>query len=160
MKSKLYLSIIVNIVLVSVMALFFLVAFRERKAYVVNQVMFESFKGQQELSEKLEKLQDDHQRKLDSLSVVIRSEKGEAASIRQYEEIADYFAMLEQEISQKYTEDLWKQINSYVADFGREQGYDFIYGATGNGNLMYASDAHDITEDLVNYINLKYEGDD
>ena len=160
MKNRLYLSIIVNIVLVSVVAMLFLGGFRERKAYVVNQVMFESFKGQQELSLELEKLQAEHQRKLDSLSVMIRSGKGEASLIQQYEEMAEYFTLLEQEISQKYTEDLWKQINSYVADFGREQGYDFIYGATGNGNLMYASDAHDITEDLVDYINLKYEGDD
>lgn len=59
----------------------------------------------------------------------------------------------------EYNEAIWKQLNQYVRDFGKENGYDFIHGNTGNGNLMYAdTDAYDLTETVKKYINDRYNG--
>ena len=50
------------------------------------------------------------------------------------------------------------QLNSYVKEFAEEYGYDYIMGATGGGNLWYIKPAKNITEDVLIYVNLKYEG--
>ncbi|MGZ3884334.1 MAG: OmpH family outer membrane protein [Bacteroidia bacterium] len=55
-------------------------------------------------------------------------------------------------------EKVWKQINQYVADYGKENGYDVILGANGQGSLMYASESAEITTEILRYANNKYEG--
>jgi outer membrane protein len=59
----------------------------------------------------------------------------------------------------KYTEEIWNRINIYVKEYGERNGYTYIYGANGEGNLMYASNAEDITAEVKEYINKRYNGD-
>ena len=66
----------------------------------------------------------------------------------------------QQELSSRYTADIWKRINHYVSDYGKTEGYDFIFGATGDGGLMYANDVNDITDEVILYLNKKYESGD
>ena len=63
---------------------------------------------------------------------------------------------LEEELTARYTSDIWKHINEGIAEFGKAEGYDFIFGASGNGGIMYADEANDITDRVVTYINLRY----
>ena len=48
---------------------------------------------------------------------------------------------------------IWDQINLKVSEFGKEKGYDYIFGAKGDGSIMYASDSKDVTKELIEYIN-------
>ncbi|PKP22872.1 MAG: hypothetical protein CVU05_01935 [Bacteroidetes bacterium HGW-Bacteroidetes-21] len=59
-------------------------------------------------------------------------------------------------LSEKLSGEVWKQLNEYVEEYGKAYGYDYIFGAAGNGSLMFANSGNDITEDVVKYINLKY----
>ena len=49
-------------------------------------------------------------------------------------------------------------INDYVKEYGKKKGYDIIFGASGSGNVMYASEASDLTEDVLKGLNAEFEG--
>lgn len=55
-------------------------------------------------------------------------------------------------------EKIWKQINQYISDYGKENKVDIILGANGQGSLMYANDKIDITKDVIEFVNNKYVG--
>lgn len=127
----------------------------EKKAYIQNQRVFAEFKGTLQLEQKLGKLKVLHKSQLDSLGAVAR---GNEALVSAYEDAQRRYALEEQELSDKYTVDLWKEINQHLTHFGKERGYDFIFGATGNGTIMFANDAHDVTNEVITYLNTQYEG--
>lgn len=51
---------------------------------------------------------------------------------------------------------IWKRLNPYLEDFGKEEGYQFIYGANGTGNVLYADKEQDITDEVIKYVNKRY----
>jgi outer membrane protein len=65
----------------------------------------------------------------------------------------------DQRLAEQYSQQIWKQINQYVSDYGKENNFSFIYGASGNGAIMYAQDKYDVTIELTSYINEKYKGE-
>lgn len=127
---------------------------KEKSAFVYNERLFSAFKGTIELQKRLNALEVQHKRSLDSLMTLPLTQSNMA--IMEEEKIRVETVM--EELSSKYTADLWKQINESVSDYGKENGYDFIFGASGDGSLMYAHTANDITPDVIQYINRKYEG--
>jgi outer membrane protein len=63
-----------------------------------------------------------------------------------------------QEEDQKVTQTVINDINTYVKEFGKEEGYRIIFGASGSGNIMYANDVSDLTETVLVALNASYEG--
>jgi len=63
-----------------------------------------------------------------------------------------------QEEDQKMTQTVVNDINDYVKEYGKNQGYPIIFGAGGNGNIMYAQDASDLTEEVLVGLNAQYNG--
>lgn len=63
-----------------------------------------------------------------------------------------------QRISQQYYEQSLNQINTYVKDYGKENNYEYIFGATGSGSMMYADSNNNLTNELISFINEKYQG--
>jgi len=61
-------------------------------------------------------------------------------------------------LKEQYYEKIVTQLNQYVTDFGKESVYDIVLGANGNGTIMYATPKIDITDEVLVYINSKYEG--
>ena len=57
-----------------------------------------------------------------------------------------------QEKSRKFDEIIWGEINRILSEYGKKNGIDFILGAKGDGNIMFASDRCDITEEVLNYM--------
>jgi len=62
------------------------------------------------------------------------------------------------EVSQEYDQQIWERLNGFVKTYAEEKGYDIIIGASGDGNLMYANEKLDITDQLIEYCNQKYNG--
>lgn len=58
-----------------------------------------------------------------------------------------------------YNSKIWDRINNYIDEYGKENNIEIILGANGSGNIMYANKTIDITEEVTNYINKKYEGE-
>ena len=59
------------------------------------------------------------------------------------------------EMSETFQETVWNELNIRIEKYGKEQGFKFILGGTGDGTIMYANEADDITEELIKYINKK-----
>jgi len=51
-------------------------------------------------------------------------------------------------------------VNNYrktIKDYGKEKGYDYIYGTGESASVLYAKDAYDITKEVVKLVNDKYK---
>lgn len=57
-----------------------------------------------------------------------------------------------------YNNQILNQINQYMKEYGKDRGYDIIFGAEGSGSVMYAKESIEITDEAVSYINKKYKG--
>lgn len=127
--------------------------------FIVNQTAFEQFYGKKEMEEKLKALLESDKQLVDSLENRLKKGTLDEATSRLYKEKLNEINIKEQEFSARFTNNIWSQINQYIKDYGEEHHYDFIYGATGNGSLMYANDVRDLTNEIVIYMNKKYEGE-
>ncbi len=63
-----------------------------------------------------------------------------------------------QEEDQKTTQTVINDINDYIKEYGKQKGYKIIFGASGTGNIMYASDGADLTEEVLIGLNKEFEG--
>ena len=67
-----------------------------------------------------------------------------------------------QDLQNNYTtnipEQVWVRLNSYVKEYGERQNLKIIIGTSGNGNIMYAEENLNITNQFLAYINARYEG--
>lgn len=146
-----------------------------RTGYIYVESVYDGFNAKVKIEKDLKALENQQQTILDSLKSVILSDqqgldiaKGNSkltlqtkldGEYQNYERLLKQFSDYNTQESQKQTNKLLKQINQYVKDFGEENGYDYIFGASGNGTLMYAKDKRDITQEVLKYINKKYEGE-
>jgi outer membrane protein len=139
--------------------------------YVNISEIYNDFEMKKELEKQLENVQQKRSFFLDSLAVQIKAmipsvESGNNPGLRLKLEQSQREYMLHQKqfeednagAAQKYQEQIWKQLNQYVTDYGDDRGFDYILGADGTGSVMYARKANNITDDVKQYINSRYKG--
>lgn len=63
-----------------------------------------------------------------------------------------------EEADKKSTQTVINDINDYVKDYGKKHNYAIVFGASGGGNIMYASKGADLTEIVLEGINKEFEG--
>jgi len=150
----------------------FLFSCAEKKdGFVQVSKLYNDFEMTKELSKKLEVSTQVKTQILDSLKFSIKQLEIQLNSDAKEELIRVYelkkqeylykegmFTEESQRLSQTYSDQTMNQINEYVQEFGKSNGYEYIYGASGNGSLMYAKDANDITDQILVFINNKYQG--
>lgn len=151
-------ALILNILVIGSGVYLFLQKNAGNTAFIYNQKVFEGFKGTQDLKKKLKEVQLRDRRILDSLVILIGQGRSDMEQIHQKKQQES--ELHQQQLSDQYTADVWKRINTYVADYGKNQGFDFIYGASGDGSLMYARESLDITNPVIDYCNQRYESGD
>ncbi len=159
-----------TLVLAVAFCIFWTLRSSKKIAYVNTTQLHESFKLKKELEEKFSKVQLARQNLLDSIKFRIQyiSIKGANLSEQEKLQVNDLqrsYLYKEKEFSdedaatmQQYSDQIWKQINQYVSDYGKKGGYDLILGATGQGNIMFAKAEDDITKEVSEYINKRYAG--
>ena len=54
---------------------------------------------------------------------------------------------------------LVKSVKAFIKDYGKEKGYDYIYGTGDAATVLYAKDQYDITKDMIKLLNDKYSKD-
>jgi outer membrane protein len=62
-------------------------------------------------------------------------------------------------MKQKYDQEINKQLSQYVKDYGEKNGYQFIYGAEGSGVIMHADASYNVSDDVIAYINKRFNGE-
>ena len=62
--------------------------------------------------------------------------------------------MSEEEL--KITEDYILKTHEYMQVIGKELGYDYVLSFRIGGPMLYADPAHDITQDVIELLNERY----
>jgi hypothetical protein len=126
-----------------------------KHGFVVNQEVFNNFQGKLQLENELAQVRAIHKKALDSVSAStdLRSE----IALHEYQKLEHQYLGQEKDLSERYTADIWRAINKSIDAFARDNGYDFIYGATGNGSLMSGNASFNITKEVTDYCNKQYE---
>lgn len=63
-----------------------------------------------------------------------------------------------QDESGKEMDSLVKDVKKFIKDYGKEKGYQYIYGTGEVASVLYANDNFDITKEIVKLLNDKYKG--
>jgi len=86
------------------------------------------------------------------------------AELQQREQELSYAqqAMLRQlqEESGVEMDSLVSNYRKVIKDFGKEKGYDYIYGTGDVASVLYAKDSYDITKEVIKLVNDKYKSSD
>lgn len=137
----------------------------EKSGYIKLSKVYEEFELTKEYDKQMKDIQFKRKYLLDSLQMdIARSDSsGDKPTILLQRKQAFYglsqqFEEDNDRLVKSMNEQIWKQINQYLQEYGKERSYTYIYGADGSGQLMYAADAKDITSDVTLYINTKYKG--
>ena len=62
-----------------------------------------------------------------------------------------------QEESGTEMDTLVKNVKKFIKEYGKEKGYDYIYGTGDAVSILYAQDKYDITKEIVKLLNDKYK---
>lgn len=49
-----------------------------------------------------------------------------------------------------------KEVKQFIKDYGKENGYSYIYGTGSPATVLYAQDKYDITQEITDLLNAKY----
>jgi outer membrane protein len=181
MKKAQHLTLLVTAVLalIGTTTSMWLALTKPKTAYVNLTRVYNEFELKKQLEQQLTSVQQIRQKTLDSLELglnmlsrnlqnidtekqkqVYLEKAGEFDNRRQeYAYRQKMFSEDNATLTQQYSEQIWKQLNQYVKDYGDANGYEFILGGDGSGTMMYAEAENDITETLVVYTNERFKGE-
>lgn len=157
--------IVINIVLFLLLAggiSFFILENNRKIVFVDNVRLFDGFNMTKELKKRGEQEFNSRKKVLDSLYAALQQE---GASEMQKEAITrdliakkQDFEAFNQQFATEESAKIWSRINGYTADFSKENNFDIILGSENKRSVLYAKETVDITNELITYINKKYEG--
>jgi outer membrane protein len=128
----------------------------DKTGFFYNQEVFSRFEGKAYLEKKLDGLRMANKKILDSLTLLVQSGRSDLTD--RFDERAQAFSIQEKQLSDQYTAEIWKFINDSVKEYGSANGYDYIFGATGDGSLMYAKEGKDLSGEIIEFANARYQG--
>lgn len=142
----------------------------KKQAYVDNVRLYDSFIMTKELDADFQKLLSGRNRLMDSLRVGLELMSQQGLNTNQekqeFEQRRQMFLIQQQKfdgehqsIQSEYYTKIWNRLNDYVQVYCEEQGYDVVFGASGQGNLMYIKQGYNITDELIKYSNSQYKGE-
>lgn len=139
---------------------FLLSSHHDHTGYVSMSLVFEECHVRDKYETELKTLEAQSNAELAAMENSIRELKAQgtdAAKISTMEQelLSRRDALTEeyQRKSETFERVIWEKINQKVNDYGKEMGYDYIFGAKGDGSIMYASEAKDITKEVIASIN-------
>ena len=134
---------------------------KKQYGYIDNITLFSEFNMVQDLQQmKLPALKN-QQRKLDSIYQLMQQQTDPKA-LQEFKQKVyvenNTFQKLSSDVKQQINSQAWERLNAYLEEFGKQKNVHLIFGIQGNGNIMYADDAYDFTNEAIQYANTKYEG--
>lgn len=129
-------------------------------AYVDNTVLFSDFLMTKEMQAKSSKKIQQQEQTLDSLYRVIQTKEANLSENDRnlLSQELNQLQQIKKQYSDQTMQQVWSRLNQYVQLYGKENGYTFILGAQGTGNVMYAEEAINITDEVLKFANYKYQG--
>ncbi len=155
----------VNAFLVSVLTVFLLFYFfksNKEIVYVDNVKLFDGFIMTKEMKRAGEKEFNSRKSVLDNLYSDLQSP---AISASEKKQLMQQFIQGKEELEQfnqvfgsEQTAKIWSRIKSYTAEFSKDKNYQLIIGSDNKQTVLFADDKIDVTNELLTYLNKKYEG--
>jgi outer membrane protein len=158
---------------VTAIGLHFFTPASSKMVYVDTGLLYSEFHLAKELNKELEGVLKIKKAAVDStyeslkrLTQEIRQKQKpgteEIQTLKRLEEVYVYkqrqYEKESQELSTNNNNKIWNQINQYVLEYGQNNNYTFILGATGEGTIMYGDKNMDVTNKVIEFINKQYEG--
>lgn len=138
-----------------------------KNVYIENGALFDGFSMKLELEKKFKNTESIKTQMLDSiyneikLKVQIADPKEENNIMllkKEYMYKKKNFENENDEMMKSFNEQIWSQLNEYTKEFAILNNYDFLFGANGQGGLMYSKENHNVTKELIEFVNAKYSG--
>jgi len=144
-------------------------------AFVHLTEVFDQFKMKQEMQMSLQREELVARKALDSIAFLLTEEgnrldaqeKPDQAVVQDYLRRKETYLAQRQQFEQSkqmatanYDSQIITRMTQYIKDYGSENGYKYIFGDDGNGNIMYAEPMDDVTAPVIAYLNQRYSGKD
>ncbi|MFT5790938.1 MAG: outer membrane protein [Saprospiraceae bacterium] len=139
--------------------------------YVQINEVYNEFRLKKELEGKLSTVQIARKGILDSLGMKIEmlsrelTTKKDVSKRSKLDNLKHEYLLKEQKLAEdnelltgQYQEQIWNQLNQYTKEYSNKHDYDLLLGANGSGTLLGAKETIDATEDLIKFVNNRYEG--
>ncbi len=143
-------------------------------AYINTEEVYNNFDLKKKMESQLKSTEQIRQGILDSMKLQldmmyshmqVKQEMNDSFLTNRFSDLRDSYFKRQEEfkqandaLAQQYTTQIWSQLNQYLQDYGHRKGYQYIFGANGDGALMFADDAVNITDDVKGYVNNRYKG--
>ena len=144
---------------------------KPKVAYVRSENLIYNYEGTREAKAQYQKKLSIWEANIDTLRQELRRfeaglDKKQPAQMEelalrqsQLQQYAQAIGQKAEDEDSKTMEAVLSQINAFTEQYGKEQGYDLILGTTSAGNLLYAPEALDITDELLKALNKEYHGE-
>lgn len=146
--------------LITLTVLLYLASSQNENIYYVDNVkLFDGFSMTKQMKSIGEKEFNKKKKEVDSLYIIVQNAASSNKStteifIKKREDLEKF----NQEYAINEVEKIWSRINVYSNEFSEQKGYTIVIGSDNKRNVLYASKKIDITNDLLAYMNNKYEG--
>lgn len=135
-----------------------------KTAYVDLQKVYNGFKLKEELEVEYSQIIADQSKALDSINLLLITAQNDGDA-KQYELLNNEYQLYSEQLSAtsdnlsaKLQSQIWAQITQFFTEYGEDHNLDFVFGAAGNGSIMYANKELDVTEEIIVELNDWYEG--
>ncbi|WP_191906287.1 OmpH family outer membrane protein [Hymenobacter baengnokdamensis] len=130
--------------------------------YIKSNNLIQGYKGAITQHELFKAKAQGWQQRVDSLSTELQALSKAPAATRTTKEqqllrYRDAIQQQAQQENQRLTKAVLDEINAYLKQYGKDHHYTFILGATESGNIVYAAEGTDITEDVLKGLNAQYD---
>lgn len=136
---------------------------KEDLVYIDNIKLFNSFNMTKDIKTIEETKIYTKGKELDSLYAIfqtIKDKQDNSSKILQ-KQIAyksKAFRELQDNYSHNLSNTVWNRLNGYIKAYAQIHHLKIILGTSGNGNVLYAEEAIDVTAQIIEFSNQKYEG--
>lgn len=137
------------------MVVFFQSCQSKKTGYVDTFKLVSDFELQKEYSSLARKELDQARTSIDSVIAIEKLKDTVRANVLK-DELYTSLSRNVEDHTKELEKIIWNRLNPYISQYGKEKGYQYIYGANGTGNILYADKSEDITDQLIIYVNNRY----
>ncbi|MDB5272081.1 MAG: outer membrane protein precursor [Chitinophagaceae bacterium] len=143
---------------------------KEKVAFVNSAKVLSQFMGMKETQEAYQKKIAEKQAKLDTMQLHIQqqeqalSNKNSSTQLAQLNQSKNEFVKQkeawEKEVTlegNQLTQGMLTQINTYIENYAKDHGYLLVHGSNASGNILYADESIDVTDDIIKGLNAEYK---
>ena len=176
---KTHLLIAVNLLITMAAFAYLFFSSTQKVAYVDSNALLSQYQGMIDARAQFQQLSGEWQARIDTLTMEVqnelkRHEKEVAKMSKKEKELSEdlirakqqqlvtYQKSIQEKAAQedaKMTQDVINDVNAYLEEYGKVRSYKIIFAATNMGNILYANDGVNITEEVIEGLNNRYFGE-